>query len=145
MVKNLSAMQETLVRSLGGDYLLEKRMAMYSSILAWKIPWKEEPGGLQSRQWQRVGHDWVTNTYSDTITPLDESSTHLCKNGSFKTHFLLFFFCLFVFCLFFLLVYDVDIYLHFEFSSGTHLPLKHLFIICPINKCNLLYLTDLCF
>ena len=42
--------------------LLEKKMATHSIILAWKIPWREEPGGLQSMRWQRVGHDWATNT-----------------------------------------------------------------------------------
>ena len=49
MVKNLSAIPETQVRSLGGEDLLEKGMATHSSILAWRIPWTEEPGGLQSR------------------------------------------------------------------------------------------------
>ena len=47
-VKNLLAMQETQVRSLGGEDPLEKGMATHSSILAWRIPWTEEPGGLQS-------------------------------------------------------------------------------------------------
>ena len=46
MVKNLPAMRETWVRSLGGEDPLEKEMATYPSILAWKIPWTEEPGGL---------------------------------------------------------------------------------------------------
>ena len=57
MVKRLSAMQETRVRSLGWEYPLEKEMAAHSSILAWKIPWTEEPGRLQSMGSQRVGHD----------------------------------------------------------------------------------------
>ena len=60
MVKNSPAMQETRemwVRSLGQEDPLEKEMAIYSSILAWKIPWTEEPGGLQSMGSQRVGHD----------------------------------------------------------------------------------------
>ena len=48
MVKNLSAMQEIRVRSLGREDPLEKGMATHSSILAWRIPWAEEPGGLQS-------------------------------------------------------------------------------------------------
>ena len=43
---------------------LEKKMATHPSILAWKIPWTEEPGGLQSTRWQREGHDWVTNTFT---------------------------------------------------------------------------------
>ena len=49
--------QETQVRSLGWEDPLEKEMAIHSSILAWKIPWTEEPGGLQSTGLQRVGHD----------------------------------------------------------------------------------------
>ena len=61
-VKNLPAMQETWVWSLGWEDPLEKGMETHSSILAWRIPWTEEPGGLQSRGLQRVGHDWVTNT-----------------------------------------------------------------------------------
>ena len=50
MVKNLPAMQETWLRSLGREYPLEKGMATHSSILAWRIPWTEEPGGLWGRK-----------------------------------------------------------------------------------------------
>ena len=57
MVKNLAAMQEMPVRSLGWEDPLEKEMATHSSILAWEIPWTEEPGGLQSMGLQRVRHD----------------------------------------------------------------------------------------
>ena len=57
MVKNLPAMQETRVRSLGWDDPLEKGMATHSSILAWRIPWTEKSGGLQSMGLQRVGHN----------------------------------------------------------------------------------------
>ena len=57
MVKRLPTMQETQVRSLGREELLEKEMATHSSILAWKIPWTEEPGRLQSLGLQTVGHD----------------------------------------------------------------------------------------
>ena len=57
MVKNLPAMQETQVKSLGQKDPLEEDMATYSSILAWRIPWTEEPGGLQSIGSQRVGCD----------------------------------------------------------------------------------------
>ena len=56
-VKCLPAMQETRVRSLGWEDPLEKRVAIYSSILAWRIPWTEEPGGLQFMESQSVGHD----------------------------------------------------------------------------------------
>ena len=61
-VKNLLAMQETWVLSLGWEDPLEKGMATYSSTLVWRIPWTEEPGGLQSIGSQRVGQYWVTNT-----------------------------------------------------------------------------------
>ena len=57
MVKNLPAIQETWVRSLGRKNPLEKRMATHSSILAWEIPLTEEPGRLQSMGSQRGGHD----------------------------------------------------------------------------------------
>ena len=57
MVKNLSAMQETWIQSLGREDLLEKEMATHSSIPAWRIPWTEEPGGLQSMGSQRLRHD----------------------------------------------------------------------------------------
>ena len=56
-LKRLPAMQETWVQSLGRGDPLEKEMATHSSILAWRIPWTEEPGGLQSPGSQRVGHD----------------------------------------------------------------------------------------
>ena len=57
MVKNLSAMQETLVPSLDGEDPLKKGVATHSSILAWRTLWTEEPGRLQSRGCQRVGHN----------------------------------------------------------------------------------------
>ena len=56
-IKNLPAMQETQVRFFGGEDPLEKEMTTHSSILAWRIPWAEEPGGLQSMGSQRDGHD----------------------------------------------------------------------------------------
>jgi len=56
-VKNLPAVQETWVQSLGWEDPLEKRMTIHSSILAGRVPWIEEPGGLQSMGSQRVGHD----------------------------------------------------------------------------------------
>ena len=57
MVKHLPTIQETRVQSLGREDLLEKEMATHSSILAWKIPWIEKRGRLQSMGSQRVGHD----------------------------------------------------------------------------------------
>ena len=58
-LKRLPAVQETQVRSLGWEDPLEKEMATHSSILAWEIPWTEEPGGLQSTGSQRVRHDFT--------------------------------------------------------------------------------------
>ena len=60
-VKNLPAMQETQVQSLGREDLLEKEMANHSSILAWRIPWMEEPGRQQSMGSQRVGYAWTSD------------------------------------------------------------------------------------
>ena len=57
MVKSLPAMWETWARSLGWEDALEKEAAIHSSILAWRIPWMKEPGGLQFTGSQRVGHD----------------------------------------------------------------------------------------
>ena len=57
MYKNLPAIQETQVQSLGWEDPLEKGMAIHSSILAWRIPWTEEAGGLQSMGSYKVGHD----------------------------------------------------------------------------------------
>ena len=64
MVKNLLAMQKTWVRSLGWEDPLEKGMATHSSILAWKVPWTKEPGGVQSMGLQRVGFDWATHFFN---------------------------------------------------------------------------------
>ena len=61
MVKHLPTMQETRVQPLGQEDLLEKEMATHSSILAWKIPWTEEPGSLQSMGLQRVEHNRVVS------------------------------------------------------------------------------------
>ena len=64
IVKNLPVLQEIWVIFLGLEDLLEKGMAIQTSILAWKIPWREEPCGLQSMGLQRFGHHWVTNTFT---------------------------------------------------------------------------------
>ena len=78
MVKNLPSMQEMWVQSLGWEDPLEKVMATHSSILAWTIPWTEEPGGLYSIELQRVGHDSATTTHRITCLTVD--------NSCFKTH-----------------------------------------------------------
>ena len=61
---NLSAMQEIQVQSLGQEDPLKEGMATHCSIRAWRIPWTEEPDELQSFGSQRVGHEWVTNTFT---------------------------------------------------------------------------------
>ena len=76
MVKNLPAMRETRVQSLGQEDPLEKGMGTHSRIFAWRIPWTEEPGGLQSMESQRVGCDWTTNTHTHTHT-----HTHTRERG----------------------------------------------------------------
>ena len=63
MVKRLSTMRETWVRALGWEDPLEKEIAIHSSTVAWKIPWIEEPGTLQSMGSQRVGHNWATSLH----------------------------------------------------------------------------------
>ena len=68
MVKNLSEMHETWVRSLGREDTLENKTATHSSILAWRIPWTEEPGGLQATGSQRVRDDKATDTHTHTNT-----------------------------------------------------------------------------
>ena len=66
----MQKMEETQVQSLGWEDPLEKEMAIHSSILAWEIPWTEEPGGLQSMGSQRVRHDLVTKMMTTTTTPI---------------------------------------------------------------------------
>ena len=61
-IKRLPAMPETEIRSLGQEGLLEKEMATHFSIVAWRAPWTEEPGGLQSIRSKRIGYDRATNT-----------------------------------------------------------------------------------
>ena len=63
-IKNLSAVQETQVPSLGQEDSLEKEMAIHFSILTWRLPWTEEPGGLRSMGSPRVRHDWANNTHT---------------------------------------------------------------------------------
>ena len=79
MVKNLSAMWETQVQSLGWEYPLEKGMATRSSVLVLRIPWTEEPGRLQSLGPQRVRHDWVSNTHTHT---------HICSSSDWKNTYI---------------------------------------------------------
>ena len=72
-------MQETQVQSLDKEDPLEKGMATHSNILAWRIPWTEEPGGLQSMGSQRVGHDWATSLQPEgLIQRLSSGRIHYC-------------------------------------------------------------------
>ena len=68
MVKNPPAMQETWVQSLDREDPLEEGMATHSRILAWRIPWTEEPGEVQSMGSQTVGHNRVTNTFTISLS-----------------------------------------------------------------------------
>ena len=67
MIKYPSTMQETRLWSLGWEDPLEKGMATHSSVLAWRIPWTEELGHLQSPRLQRIRHNWVNNTFNEVI------------------------------------------------------------------------------
>ena len=91
-VKNPPAMQETGVQSPGQEDPLEVDMATHSSILAWRIPWTEEPGGLQSLGLERFGNDWETNgegngtplQYSCLENPMDGGAGRLQSMGSLR-------------------------------------------------------------
>ena len=87
MIKNLPAVQETWVRSLGQEDPLEKGMGTsHSSILAWRIPWTEEPGRLQIMGLQRVVHDWATK-YTCTLAG-KSSLRSLCSKSTYPYLFL---------------------------------------------------------
>ena len=83
MVKNLPAKQETWVLSLGWEDSLEEEMTTNSSILAWRISWTEEPGGLLSMGSRRVGHDWATNTFTFHFKYIQQA-----KSSSHENHHL---------------------------------------------------------
>ena len=86
MIKNLPAMQETQGPCLGGEDLLKKGMAIHSSILAWRNPWTEEPGRLQSMRSQRVGHNCATNifTFTHKTMNIDPSTPYENLCGEFR-------------------------------------------------------------
>ena len=68
-LKHLPGMRKSQVQSLGQEDPLEKEMATHSSTLAWRIPWREKPGRLQSMGLQRVGHDWATSLHFTFVKP----------------------------------------------------------------------------
>ena len=76
MVKNLPVMQETWVWFQSQEDLLEKGMATHSSILAWRISWREDSGGFQFMGLQSVGHYWATNTFTTSLTTITLLATH---------------------------------------------------------------------
>ena len=85
IVKSPPAMQKTQICSLGWKDPLQKGMAIHSSILAWRVPWTEEPGRLQSMASHRVGHDWATNTHIHTQPSSYCLLALLSKSNSRKT------------------------------------------------------------
>ena len=87
VVKNLPAMQETRVWSLDWEDPLEKEMATHSSILAWRIPWTEDPGRLQSLGLQRIRLNWATNTFTSFFYLVASHSSLCSKLMSFNTNF----------------------------------------------------------
>ena len=91
MVKLLSAMQETQVWSLYQEDPLEKERATHSSILAWKIPWTEEPSGLQSLGSQRVGHNWRLSIRNLSVQEQEKMDI---SDQEERENFFLFFICL---------------------------------------------------
>ena len=93
VVMNLPARQETRVWSLSREDSLEKGMAIYSSIFAWRIPWTGEPGGLQSMGLQRIGHNWAikTDTLVDMLSVAVSTELNNCNRdcGSQSLYYLL--------------------------------------------------------
>ena len=130
MVKNLLAVQETLVWSLGREDPLEKGMAAHSSILAWKIPWTEEPGGLQSMGLQRGKHERASNTF---IVCLQSVSISSVEQSDSVTHT------------------HTHTYKHMGAHSWTHLSDSHfyfyvhsLFTMCVNFFCTAKWLRWVC-
>ena len=83
VVKNLLAIQKMWVRSLNKEDTLEEEMAAHSSVLAWKIPWTEEPGRLQSMGSQRVRQDWATKHSTETRVTLEKCLGHHIQGSTF--------------------------------------------------------------
>ena len=118
-LKRLPEMQETRVPTLGWEDPLEKEMATHSSILAWRIPWTEEPGGLQSTGLQRVGHDWATSRHFNLL----ESQCYYFQSTVLLTLFLSFTFCFANFFISVLFKYIFVLPLLFSFSMFIFISL----------------------
>ena len=114
MVKCLSTMWETRVQSLGWGDPLEKEMAIHSSTIAWKIPWTEEPGRLQSMELQRVRHDWATSLSLSHLY-LDE---HIYISDIFNIYKLNQTICYIVSILFYAVCWE-----NFSISTNIYVPL----------------------
>ena len=142
MVKNLPAIQETRVQSLSREDSLEKGMATHSSILAWRIPWTEKPGRLQSIGLQRVGHDWAhmrsDMQFASSKNSLDEEFNFFNREYAIHIFYIVLSVC--ESCIFqeislFYLTYEIDwwkiisnSHLTFCFSSN---PIVYLVISPP--------------
>ena len=98
-VKHLPAMWETWVQSLGQEDLLEKEMATHFSTLAWKIPWMEEPGRLQSMGSQRAGHNWATSLCVWCKNCINLNYVEMV-HSAFQVFYILLLFCLFILLLY---------------------------------------------
>ena len=133
--------QETQVWSLDREDPLEKEMATHSIILAWRIPRPEEPGGLWSMGSQRVGHNWVTNTFSFTNVVNYISVTYLFYNWKFLPHHLphLFYSSLYAISLWQPLVFSLHLWICFCFVCSIISFLKN-----STHKWNHLLLVFLC-
>ena len=95
-VKNLPVMWETGVQSLSQENSLEKGMATHSSIFAWRIPWTEEPGGLQSMGSQRVRHDWAASTQTHTEWPAQNLANDMYLTNTIYTRFFIYSWALYI-------------------------------------------------
>ena len=112
-------MQETLVWSLGWEDPLKKAMATHSSILAWEMPWTEEPGRMHFMGLQRVRHDWATNTFTHTyIYYVLYLYTHICM------YYIYICTCV-LYLQMYIYVYIINTYIHFVKENEKKPPFQH--------------------
>ena len=108
MVKNPPAMRETWAQSLGWEDPLEESMATHSSILAWRIPWTEEPDGLQSMESQRVRHSWVTK---HTLLLIIYNNNFM-YNIQYYIHYTFYYILYFVYCMLYMQIYTMQLFIY---------------------------------